>query len=212
MQLKNPSRRIKLLSIILGIASLVILLFCSAPRYVMMLANSQTQNSPLSLVKIISPPIELARVSFKNTISIRIPKIGVDAHIKQVGLTSQGSVGVPDGPVDTAWFNLSSYPGEIGTAVIVGHYGWKDGISAVFDNLSKLRLGDKIYVQDKNGLIIIFSVRKSQRYNSNTNTADVFYSNDGKSHLNLITCEGTWDKVSKSYSKRLVVFADREMP
>jgi len=35
-------------------------------------------------------------------------------------------------------------------------------------------------------------------------------SSDAKAHLNLITCEGVWDKVSKSYSKRLVVFTDRE--
>ena len=38
----------------------------------------------------------------------------------------------------------------------------------------------------------------------------VFISNDEKLHLNLITCEGIWSKAQQSYSKRLVVFADRE--
>src|SRR3989344_2613905 len=33
---------------------------------------------------------------------------------------------------------------------------------------------------------------------------------DGAAHLNLITCEGAWDKVSRTYSQRLVVFTDRE--
>ncbi|MFA5714473.1 MAG: PAS domain S-box protein [Candidatus Paceibacterota bacterium] len=39
---------------------------------------------------------------------------------------------------------------------------------------------------------------------------DIFVSNDGKAHLNLITCGGFLDEVSKSYPKRLVVFADAE--
>jgi len=36
------------------------------------------------------------------------------------------------------------------------------------------------------------------------------FSNDGKAHLNLITCAGVWDEVEKSHSSRLVVFADME--
>lgn len=28
--------------------------------------------------------------------------------------------------------------------------------------------------------------------------------------LNLINCEGAWDKISKSYSKWLVIFTDKE--
>jgi len=38
---------------------------------------------------------------------------------------------------------------------------------------------------------------------------DVFTSSDGKAHLNLITCDGIWDKNAAQYSERLVVFADR---
>jgi hypothetical protein len=37
----------------------------------------------------------------------------------------------------------------------------------------------------------------------------VFASNDGGAHLNLITCAGEWNKGKKSYSERLVVFADK---
>jgi hypothetical protein len=36
---------------------------------------------------------------------------------------------------------------------------------------------------------------------------DVFNGDNGD-HLNLITCDGIWDADEKSYSKRLVVFAD----
>jgi len=142
-------------------------------------------------------------------VRLKIPKININVSLEQVGLTSQGAVDVPKGKLNAAWFNLWPRPGEIGSAIIVGHYGiFKNGITTVFNNLYKLKLGDKIYTEDKNGKTTIFVVRKFQTYNSNDNAVDVFTSNDGKAHLNLITCEGVWDKISKSYSKRLIVFAD----
>jgi len=142
-------------------------------------------------------------------VRLKIPKINLDISLEQVGLTSQGAVDVPKGKSNAAWFNVWPRPGEIGSAIIVGHYGiFKNGISAVFNNLSKLKPGDKIYTEDKDGKTIIFVVRKFQTYNSNDNAVDVFSPNDGKAHLNLITCEGVWDKISKSYSKRLIIFAD----
>jgi hypothetical protein len=53
-------------------------------------------------------------------------------------------------------------------------------------------------------------VREIKKYDPNANASDVFISGDGKAHLNLITCVGFWNKVSKSYPKRLVIFADKE--
>jgi LPXTG-site transpeptidase (sortase) family protein len=120
-------------------------------------------------------------------------------------------MGTPKGPFDVAWFNLGPRPGEVGSAVIAGHYGrWKNGSGSVFDNLNRLKKGDKIYIEDKKGSIVTFVVRESKIYNPNANAADVFYSMDGKAHLNLITCEGIWDNVRKTYSNRLIVFTDKE--
>jgi LPXTG-site transpeptidase (sortase) family protein len=144
-------------------------------------------------------------------VRITIPKIKVNATIESVGLTSQGEVGIPKGPVSAAWFNLSPRPGSAGSAIITGHYGvWKNGTPTVFNNLSKLRQGDKIYVKDGKGATITFVVRELRIFNLKSDVTDVFVSGDAKAHLNLITCEGIWNKVSKSYSGRLVVFADKE--
>ncbi len=135
----------------------------------------------------------------------------MDAVLEQVGLTPQGAVDVPKGPSNAAWFDLSPRPGAGGNAIITGHYGvWKNGKPTVFNNLSKLAAGDKLYIEDEKGQIIVFIVRQSRSYNPKADASDVFISNDGKAHLNLITCEGTWNKSAKSYSKRLVVFADKE--
>ena len=96
-------------------------------------------------------------------------------------------------------------------SVIDGHYGhWKSGEGSVFDDLNKLKNDDRLYIKDDKGVIITFIVRKILTYDQNGDTAGIFSSNDGKSHLNLITCEGKWNGVQKTYSNRLVIFADKE--
>lgn len=146
-----------------------------------------------------------------SPVRLIIPKIKVDAVIESLGLTAEGAVDSPKDPAKTAWYNLGPRPGDNGNAIISGHYGpWKDGRKSVFDNLSKLKKGDKILVKDDNGISISFVVREIKRYDKNAQATEVFNSTDGKSHLNIITCGGVWSKVTRSYSQRLVVFTDRE--
>jgi len=189
--------------IILG--SLVLVFILSAyfvPKEVFIRAGSK------SLVANISSFYNQEKVNLP--VRLKIPKIGVDTFVESVGRTTKGEVGVPKGPSNSAWFNLGPRPGENGSAIISGHYGWKDDQPAVFDNLAKLKKGDKLFIIDDQGATTTFMVSKSQRYSSDSSALKVFSSNDGKAHLNLITCEGVWDKISKTYSNRLVVFADKE--
>ena len=137
-----------------------------------------------------------------------IPAINVDTTVAPAGLTADGAMGVPVGPTSTTWFDLGPRPGEIGSAVIAGHEGWKDGIFAIFDDLHELKPGDDIYVVDAQGATTTFVVRSLVLYGQDASAATVFDSSDGLAHLNLITCEGTWNAAEKSYSDRLVVFAD----
>lgn len=141
---------------------------------------------------------------------LRIPAVNVDAAIEQAGLAINGTMGTPQSPADTVWFNLGPRPGETGSAVIAGHFGWKEGRPAVFDNLHQLQKGDKLFVEDEKGATIVFVVRELRIYYEDQDASDVFSSSDGKAHLNLITCEGIWDSMKKSYSNRLVLFTDRE--
>lgn len=143
-------------------------------------------------------------------IRLKIPNINVDTAVEYVGLTPDGAMDVPKNQNNVAWYEPGQRPGEKGSAVIAGHFGLKNGKLSVFDNLHKLHQGDKLYVVDDKGVIISFVVRESRSFNPQADASGVFGSNDGKVHLNLITCEGVWDKVAKSYPKRLVVFTDKE--
>lgn len=143
-------------------------------------------------------------------VRLKIPKINLDVQIEYVGIDSKGAIAAPKIQENVAWFNLSPYPGKIGSAIITGHYGWKNKRPAVFDNLYKLHQGDKIYIEDNGGLIMSFVVKGNRRYDPMADATDILISKDGKAHLNLITCEGDWDAVAKSYSQRLVIFTDKE--
>jgi len=140
---------------------------------------------------------------------LKIPKISVDAAVDHLGLAHQGSLDAPADPTSVGWFELGPRPGEPGNAVIDGHFSWVHNIPAVFDNLSKLQRGDSLYVEDEKGVSITFVVQRLRLYGQNENDFAVFNSSDGKAHLNLITCGGVWNYSQHSYSKRLVVFADK---
>lgn len=149
-------------------------------------------------------------VNTKLPLRLKIPKINIDAAVETVGVTIDGAMDVPKNPANVAWYNQGPLPGDIGSSVIDGHYGpWKNGEISVFDNLNKLNIGDTLSIYDEKGITSNFIVKKIKKYKPDAEASDIFISNDGKSHLNLITCNGIWDEVSKSYSQRLVIFTDK---
>ncbi len=137
-----------------------------------------------------------------------IPTIGVDAPVINVGLTSSGAVDTPKGPSEVAWYQLGPRPGAEGSAVITGHFGtWRDGSGSVFDDLNKLKMGDKIYLKDDAGAELVFKVIESKMYQPNQSPAEVF-NKTGGAFLNLITCQGDWLANQKTYNQRLVIFTE----
>jgi len=168
-------------------------------------APSVPDNAPIAA----PPGAAAATENIAAPARIRIPSIKVDALIEPVALTATAAMDTPKNPLDAGWYDLGPRPGETGSAVVDGHVDWYNGGGAVFANLDKLKAGDKIMIDDANGLTVTFTVRESLRFDPSADATAVFISNDGLSHLNLITCDGVWDKQAKQYSKRLVVFADK---
>ncbi len=141
-------------------------------------------------------------------VSLKIPKIGVNSSIESLGLTAEGDMDVPKGLVNAGWYNAGHRPGSIGSAVINGHFGAVGNKPAIFDKLHTLQKSDLLYVEDGDGNTHTFVVSEMRTFQPNEDASIVFRSSDEKGHLNLITCQGRWEKSKKSYSARLVVFAD----
>lgn len=174
--------------------------------------KSIASTQPVLIKAIAAPEIKLASSTslvIGLPVRLKIPKIKVDSTFEYAGLTEQGAVSVPEDIKNVLWFNLGPRPGEDGSAVITGHYGRKQGKSSVFDNLYKLRKGDEIQIVDDQGEVIFFVVREIRRFDRAADAVKVFSAGDGKAHLNLITCEGAYDKTLKTYPSRLVIFSDR---
>lgn len=135
---------------------------------------------------------------------LRIPAIGVDAAVEQVGLTAQHDMDVPRESSDVGWYKAGPEPGQPGDAVIDGHLVWTSG-PAVFWSLGRLRAGDQIQVADVSGRALSFQVTSAASYPANEPPPPSLFSSGGQPRLSLITCAGDWN--GTQYDKRLVVQA-----
>lgn len=169
--------------------------------------KSTSPNIGIQSEKSVTTAIQIS--SYGLPLRLRIPSINLDSFVEHVGVTSLGAMDTPKILEDVAWYQLGPHPGDIGSAVMTGHYGWKNGRVSAFDELSRVKIGDKVFVEDDKGVVISFVVHEVRKYDPQADTTDIFSSSDSLAHLNLITCNGTWNKVEKSYTNRLIVFTDR---
>lgn len=205
---KNSSKK-SLRRIVVIVFLVVAALALSLSLYVISKRPAVNSVSPIPTPAQAITPLKQTDVNPGLPSRLKIPKIGVDATIDHLGTTPQGEMSTPDGPANAGWFNLGPRPGENGNAVISGHFGYKNNIPAVFDNLHKLQKGDKLYTTNEKDETTTFVIRELRTYTPKENATDVFRSSDGQAHLNLITCQGVWNQAQKSYSTRLVVFTDK---
>jgi LPXTG-site transpeptidase (sortase) family protein len=138
-----------------------------------------------------------------------IPRIGVDAPVKPVGVNAEGGLGVPSDAIHVAWYKYGPRPGMPGAAVIDGHLDTRGAPQAVFYNLDKLAPGDEVQVRTENGETLSFQVTAVKEYPYNAtdaSLADLFHSSSSVPELNLITCAGDWMPDKRMYTERLAVF------
>jgi Sortase domain len=98
---------------------------------------------------------------------LRIPAIGVAVSVSTLGLNPDRTVQVPTDFHQPGWFRLGPSPGQVGSAVILGHVDSYKG-PAVFYRLRSLRAGDRVEVGLADGVVAHFVVRKVAMYPRNT--------------------------------------------
>lgn len=150
---------------------------------------------------------ETSEVALPNSFSI--PKLGVvNVMVESVGLDKESKMDIPRDENNVAWYNLGSRPGERGNTVIAGHYDKKSGAPAVFFEINKLKSGDELIVKDLDGKEHKYIVTEVKSYLLEEFPLIEVFGVGDKARLNLITCEGLYDKSSKLYSRRLVVYSE----
>ena len=137
---------------------------------------------------------------------IRIPSIGVDAPVVDLGLNLDRTLQVPGNYAETGWWSGGAQPGAPGPAVVVGHVDSTTG-PAVFHRLGDLRPGDAVEVADPAGQVRRFRVVRLEEHPKDEFPTDAVYGPTGGPELRLVTCSGNFDRRSGHYEDNLIAYA-----
>jgi len=139
-------------------------------------------------------------------VSVRAPGIGVDTGLLRVGLNVDRSLEVPDSFSVAGWYERGTAPGQVGPAVIVGHYDSVDG-PGVFSRLDRLLPGQRVHVDRADGSRVSFIVDRVQQVGKDDFPTAAVHGPVGRPELRLITCGGDFDRDSRHYRDNTIVFA-----
>src|SRR3984957_19369958 len=147
-----------------------------------------------------------AAVARSVPVAVRIPAIGLAVWLTQLGLNANGTVAVPTSVQVPGWFSPGPSPGQVGSAVILGHVDSYQG-PGVFFQLRTLQPGNQITVNLADGVIATFQVKSVVMYQKTQFPDQQVYGSSGSSELQLVTCGGTFDSQTGHYLSNIVVYS-----
>ncbi len=141
-----------------------------------------------------------ARVEPKRLI---IPALNVDSYIQKVGVDQNTQIAVPNNIHIAGWFVDSVLPGADGLSIIDGHVNGRNSDEGVFKRLKDLKPGDEVIIESGDGTRTTFTVYSGESLPTDSVAEKLFSQVPTiRRQLNLITCTGTYDSVSRTYSDR----------
>ena len=153
---------------------------------------------------------------------VRIPSLGLDAPLGVQRVAPDGSMPMPYGPVDVAWYDftlhpgLGGVPGTSGNTILSGHVNYSANVPyagvrysgpAVFADLGQLRPGATIEIvrgRTATYRVVSMDVLPAERADWLTEFAST-----PVEMLTLFTCTGEFNPRTSDYSDRIVVKAVR---
>ncbi|MGI8523623.1 MAG: class F sortase [Nocardioides sp.] len=143
-------------------------------------------------------------------VTIKIPSIGVDSPVHPIGLSSDGTLAVPQpGPYlnHAAWYEKSPTPGQPGPSIIEGHVDSTQGPS-VFFKLGDLKPGNVIQVTRADGSMLTFKIDAVRDFLKSKFPTNLVYGGQtlDRPTLRLITCSD-FDPSIRHHVGNEVVFA-----
>lgn len=143
---------------------------------------------------------------------LQIASLNIDTTVIPTGQTKSGEMQSPEDRSTTGWYKYGYLPGSLGNTVIAGH-SWHAQGRGVFASLNAVKPSDTIRLTT-NTSIQEYTVTETKTFDSNHPLTEDIFGASTKARLNLVTCTGRWDKETKRYKDRLVVFSEfvREQP
>jgi hypothetical protein len=138
---------------------------------------------------------------------LAIPALRVQATV--VPVDSSGEIlGVPADPAQVGWWTGSALPGAAsGSVVIDGHIDSAATGPGAFFQLADLHIDDLLIVTTTTGDRRNYAVTGRRTYHKANGLPPDPFATTGPPRLVLITCGGSFDRSTSSYSDNIVVFA-----
>lgn len=191
-------------SVFLALA--VILTGCTAPE----VASSPGPTPPPTVPAPTAAPSPAAEpvVRGEPPQRVRIPAIGIDVPLIDLGIAPSGQMEAPVDYDEVGWFTGGGRPGGFGPTVIAGHVDSPTG-PAVFLRLEELAEGDTVEVTDVTGAVFSYTVTAVADYPKSAFPTHEVFGAVATDELRLITCGGIFDTAAASYVDNRVVYAFR---
>ncbi len=135
-----------------------------------------------------------------------IPALGINTAVGKLGLRPDHQIMVPTSAHVVDWYDEGSSPGQVGSAVILGHVDSFRGPGTFF-YLKNLRAGDSITVKLADGAVAHFAVVRVVQYSKTAFPDRLVFGPHGTKALQLVTCGGTFDHATGHYESNIVVFS-----
>jgi hypothetical protein len=137
---------------------------------------------------------------------LSVPALGLNVAVGRLGLQSDGEVEVPTTTHTVGWFDEGAMPGQIGSAVILGHVDSYLG-PGIFFELKTLKANDVINVTLVDGAVTHFRVSRVVQYAKTVFPDKLVFGSHGTRSLQLVTCGGPFDSATGHYLANVVVFS-----
>jgi sortase (surface protein transpeptidase) len=138
--------------------------------------------------------------------SVSIPALKVMSTLIPLGVNPDLTVQVPPlaDPGQAGWFDLGVRPGEIGSAVLLGHVDGS-GEKGVFFAIHTLNLGDLIVIGHADGSTATFKVTRVRTVLKSAFPSSDAYGPKPDAEIQLITCGGELDRAAHNFLSSVIV-------
>lgn len=177
------------------------------------LAGTLTTNDPRVDVLARAVPVPAAGHKAKvrplvrsQPLTLTIPALGIKTAVGTLGLQADHQVMVPTSSHVVDWYIDGPTPGQIGSAVILGHVDSYKGPGTFF-YLKDLKSGNAIAVKLADGDVVHFVVVRVVQYSKVAFPDQMVFGSHGFQSLELVTCGGTFDHETGHYESNIVVFS-----